>query len=329
MQITGNNLLAMAVLVFIAVLLASEALYLVWRSRHGRQARKLKDRLETVRTGADAGSKEARVLKQRLAHEDDVLERLAHGLPGAAGLATLLTQSGLTWSVGGVVARMGAAAAAVLFTASALLNQPTAIALTAAAVAGVLPVLYVSWRRGKRLRKLEQQLPEALDLMTRGLRAGHAFSSTLKMAGEELPEPIGAEFRAVHEEIHFGFSLQQALGNLAQRIPSTDVRYFVVAVLIQRESGGNLTEILGNLSRLVRERLKLMARVRVLSADGRLSAWILGVMPFALAALMNAFNPAFMSPLWTDPIGVTMLQVMLTVMAVGVLMMRKIVRIRV
>ena len=149
------------------------------------------------------------------------------------------------------------------------------------------------------------------------------------MAGEELQEPVGSEFRIVHDEINFGMSMQQALANLAERVPLTDVRYFVVSVLIQRESGGNLTEILGNLSRLIRERLKLMARVRVLSSEGRLSALILVVMPFALAAIMSVVNHDFMSRLWTDPLGITLIKLMLGMMVLGVVMLRKIVRIRV
>jgi tight adherence protein B len=123
--------------------------------------------------------------------------------------------------------------------------------------------------------------------------------------------------------------MEQALTNLTERVPLTDLRYFVVAVLIQRDSGGNLTEVLGNLSRLIRERLKLRSKVKVLSADGRLSAWLLTLMPFALAALMNAFNPGFMAPLWTDPIGEVMLQYLLTMMLVGIVVMQKIIRIRI
>ena len=111
------------------------------------------------------------------------------------------------------------------------------------------------------------------------------------MVGEEMAEPIAGEFRIVHDEVNFGVSLQQALTNLSERVPITDLRYFVVAVLIQRESGGNLTEVLGNLSRLIRERLKLLAKVRVLSSEGRLSAWILGLMPFALAVLLQHAQP--------------------------------------
>jgi tight adherence protein B len=149
------------------------------------------------------------------------------------------------------------------------------------------------------------------------------------MVGEEMADPVAGEFRIVHDEVNFGVALQQALTNLSERIPLTDLRYFIVSVLIQRESGGNLTEVLGNLSRLIRERLKLLSKVRVLSSEGRLSAWILGLMPFALAAVMNLLNPDFMSPLWNDPIGISIIKYMLTLMFFGVLILRKIIKIRV
>src|SRR6202007_3264547 len=141
---------------------------------------------------------------------------------------------------------------------------------------------YVQYVRSRRLLQLQHQLPEAMDLVTRALRAGHSFSSGVQMIAEEMANPIANEFRIVADEVNFGVSLQQALTNLSERIPLTDLRYFVVSVLIQRDSGGNLTEVLGTLRSLIRERLKLLARVRVLSSEGRLSAWILGMMPFGL-----------------------------------------------
>jgi tight adherence protein B len=149
------------------------------------------------------------------------------------------------------------------------------------------------------------------------------------MVGEEMPEPIGGEFRITHEEVNFGISLQQALTNLAARIPSTDVRYFIIAVLIQRESGGNLTELLGSLAALIRERFKLLEKVRVLSAEGRLSAWILSLLPFCVAGIINLINPSFMQVLWTDPVGIKMVGTALTAMVFGVLWMRQIIRIHV
>jgi tight adherence protein B len=208
-------------------------------------------------------------------------------------------------------------------------HQSLLLSVLIGAVFAAVPLLYVSNRRGNRLGKFERQLPEALDLITRALRSGHAFSSALQMVGEEMAEPIAGEFRIVHDEVNFGVALQQALTNLSERVPLTDLRYFIVSVLIQRESGGNLTEVLGNLSRLIRERLKLMAKVKVLSSEGRLSAWVLGIMPFALAGVMYLVNPEFMSPLWTDPIGISIIKYMLILMAFGAFVLSRIIKIRV
>ena len=144
-----------------------------------------------------------------------------------------------------------------------------------------------------------------------------------------MPDPVASEFRIVHEQVSFGVSLQQALTNLCDRVPLTDYRYFVVSILIQRQSGGNLTEVLGNLSRLIRERLKLLARVRVLSAEGRMSAWILGLLPFFIGTMLQTFNPNFMTPMWTDPMGVQMVQILLSLMALGAFVLTRIVKIRV
>jgi tight adherence protein B len=219
--------------------------------------------------------------------------------------------------------------AASLLVATALLHQPLLAGALAAAAASCAAPAYVRRRRAKRLAKLEQQLPDALDLMARALRAGHAFGAGLQMIGEEMAEPIAGEFRFVHDEVNFGVSLEQALTNLSVRVPITDLRYFVVAVLIQRDSGGNLTEVLSNLSRLIRQRLKLFWHVRVLSAEGRMSAWLLSLMPFAIALLMTVCNPDFMAPLWHDPIGVSIVRGMLLSMACGILLLRKIIRIRI
>lgn len=322
-----NSFLVVAVLTFVAAMLLVEGLYLVWRARKGPEATKVRARLQALAAVHDR-SPEARVLKERLLSQASALDRLVLRLPHARSMEALLVQSGLHWTAARLLAWSAGAAVAGFVLAQAV-HQPWYVNAGLTLLAGALPVLYVGHRRTRRLHKIEEQLPDALDLLVRGLRAGHAFSSTLKMAGEELQQPVRSEFAATHDEINFGVSLQQALMNLSERVPVTDLRYFVVAVLIQRESGGNLTEILGNLSRLIRERLKLIARVRVLSSEGRLSAWILGVMPFALAGLLQLTNPDFIGKLWTDPIGIAIVQSMLVLMAIGIVIMRKIIRIRV
>lgn len=327
-NLVGDTLVTLAVLVFVTVLMIVEGLYLLWRSYHGPDARRIEKRLQALSAGAGPAV-QARLVKDRMLGDAPWMQRVLLGLPRVRHLDRFILQAGLEWTVSHVL--LGCVLGGVLaFAAASLLaKQPLLVALPAAAFGAALPLFYLQHLRGRRLARLERQLPDALDLVTRALRAGHSFASSVQMIGEEMAEPIAGEFRMVADEVNFGVSLQQALTNLSERVPLTDLRYFVVSVLIQRDSGGNLTEVLGNLSRLIRERLKLLARVRVLSSEGRLSAWLLIVLPFALAGLMNVFNPAFMTPLWTDPMGIAVVKYMLASMVVGMLIMRKIVKIRV
>ena len=327
-DIGGNAFLIISVLVFVAVLLLLESLYLIWKSYKGPEAKKLEQRLKALSTSHDTAG-HAQLLKQRMLSEVPTLQRLLFSIPRAHRLDKFILQAGLDWTVSKLLLSCGAVGVVGLVLMSGVAHQPLLLSAVAGALLATAPLLYLQHRRSGRLAKLERQLPEALDLVTRALRSGHSFSSGLQMIGEEMSEPIANEFRIVSDEVNFGVSLQQALTNLSERIPLTDLRYFVVAVLIQRDSGGNLTEVLGNLSRLIRERLKLLAKVRVLSSEGRLSAWILGILPFALAALMNVMNPTFMAPLWNDPLGLAIVKYMLILMGFGVLILRKIVKIRV
>lgn len=327
-SIGGNAFLILLVLVFVAVILLFEGLYMMWKSYKGPEARKIERRLQALSASFD-NTKQAQLLKQRMLSQVPALDRLLLRLPRAQRLDKFILQGGLEWTVSKLLLSCATLGVISCMAVISFAHQSIFSAVISGAVAAAIPLLYVHRRRYSRLSKLEQQLPEALDLVTRALRSGHAFSSSLQMIGEEMAEPIAGEFRIVNDEINFGVSLQQALNNLSQRVPITDLRYFVVSVLIQRESGGNLTEVLGNLSRLIRERLKLLSKVKVLSSEGRLSAWVLGLMPFILAGLMNLANPEFMAPLWKDPIGTTIIKYMLTLMAVGVFILRKIIKIRV
>ncbi|HZX28878.1 MAG TPA: type II secretion system F family protein [Telluria sp.] len=317
--------LVLSVLVFISVMLLLEGLYLLYRSHYGPLARRVEQRLRSL-AGTAAGRQ---VLRASHLSDSPWIGRLLETVPFARQLDRFVRQAGVGWTVSTLLLATAGSALAAWLVMDELLHQPRLLALAAALAAAAAVPGYLQRRRARRLAALERQLPEALDLLGRALRAGHAFSAGLQMVAEEMPEPLAAEFRFTHEEVSFGVGLDQALSNLAQRVPLTDLRIFVVAVLIQRESGGNLTEVLANLARLIRDRLRLQARVRVLSAEGRLSAWILVLMPFALAALLNAFNPKFMAPLWTDPLGQSMLRLLLTLMLVGVILLKKITRVRV
>jgi tight adherence protein B len=301
---------------------------LLWRSYKGPGARKIEKRLQAFSAAADR-TQQAHLVKERMLSEVPWMQRMLLTLPRAHRLDRFILQAGLDWTVSSFLLACGAFGAFAFFVTAWVGRQSMLLALAAGVCAAMLPVLYLQRQRSRRLARMERQLPDALDLVTRALRAGHSFASGVQMIGEEMADPIATEFRMVADEVNFGVSLQQALTNLSERVPLTDLRYFVVAVLIQRDSGGNLTEVLGNLSKLIRDRLKLLARVRVLSSEGRLSAWILGLMPFALAALMNIFNPEFMAPLWTDPIGQTVIKYMLGLMLVGIVLLRKLVKIRV
>jgi tight adherence protein B len=192
-----------------------------------------------------------------------------------------------------------------------------------------LPWMMVRRARTRRLLKIEEQLPDAADFIARALRAGHSFTNVLQIVGNELPEPLSGEFRIAREEINYGVPMGEALHNMAARIPLTDLRYLIIAVLIQRESGGNLAEILGNISQIIRGRLKLVAQVRVLSAEGRMSAWILGLLPFAVALMMSIVNPRYISTLWTDPTGLRIVTYAAGLILFGVVWLRKVIHIRI
>jgi len=327
-MIGGKGFLILAALVFVAVLLLFEGCYLLWRAYKGPQARKIERRLQALSASFD-DTGQARLLKARMLSELPLLERIMQSIPRVHRLDRFIYQSNLDWTVSMVLLGCVVLGGVGYIAVSVFWHQPFLWGLAAAPCAASLPLLYVQSRRARRLAKIGRQLPDALDLLTRALRAGHAFSSGLKMIGEEMPEPIAGEFRIVHDEINFGVSPQQALANLSERMPITDVRYFVVAVLIQRDSGGNLTEVLGNLSRLIRERMKLAMKVRILSSEGRLSAAILACMPFALGGIIFLVNREFMEPLWRDPLGVVFMKYTLGMMVLGILILRKIIRIRV
>ena len=323
----GNAFYLFVILAFLAVVLFVEGAYLLWNAYKGPEAKRIGERLQALAAGTRRGE-QATILKRRMLEDVPRLQRLVLGAPREQHLDRLLQQSGLEWSVTRllVLALLTGCAAALV---AAFYWPYWFIIAGVGFAAAVLPFLYVYRKRQNRLRRIGGQLPDTLDLISRALRAGHAFPSALQMVGEELAEPIAGEFRITHDEVNFGVSLQHALQNLSVRVPSTDLRYFVIAVLIQRETGGNLAEVLNNLSTLIRERLKLLMKVRVLSAEGRMSAWILSILPFALAGVINVINPRFMSVLWTDQVGTKMIAAALIMMAIGIFWMRKIVRIHV
>ena len=250
------------------------------------------------------------------------------GLPGAMAWARWLQQTGLPLAPGqslimALVLLLGSGALGLLLG----LGKAWSLGLMVMSMVG--PLWFLMHRRHQQIQRMETQLPDVLDLIARSMQAGHAFTSALLMAADDAKPPLSTQLHKVFDEIHFGLDLRQAMSGLAQRVDSDDVRFFVISVLVQHETGGNLADVLKNTASLVRERQKIRGVIRVLSGEGRISAWILSLLPFALAGLLNLVNPEFMSALWRTPQGLQMLHVSLLLMFAGIVWMWRLIDIRI
>jgi len=321
-----------AILLFVAVVLFIEGVYVWWNDARGPEAKRIESRLRAMSAGGmdttgERGTRES-ILKERLLAESPALQRALLRVPRVHRIDRLLEQSGLTWSVAqlvGLVLCYGLVGAIL----GSLPAWPWPLALLCGLAGASLPVIYVVACKRRRLRRIDAQLPDALDLMGRALRAGHALPGALQMCADELAQPIAGEFRIVFDEVNYGIAMKDALTHLANRVPIRDLKYFVVAVLIQRDTGGNLAELLDSIAALIRARHKLMGTVRVLSAEGRLSATILCILPFVATFLFYMINPNLMSELWRDPLGVRFIVIAAILMVIGIVWSRHIIRIRV
>jgi tight adherence protein B len=319
---------AFVVFLFAAAVLGIEGAYLWWVGKHGAAARRIARRLQVMSGSPGRSGERISILKQRPYSRNVAFDRVLHRIALAHRIDALLVQAGAAQTVGQFLAvSSGCMVAAVLVSLAWPLPVP--VRLLVAVLGLSLPWILLRRARQRRLVRIEQQLPDAADFIARALRAGHSFSNVLQIVGNELPEPLSGEFRTAREEINYGVPMNEALHGMAARIPLTDLRYLIIAVLIQRESGGNLAEILGNISGIIRARLKLVAHVRVLSAEGRMSAMILTALPFAVLGVMMAANPTYVSMLWTEPQGQRMLWRSLFMLVVGIVWLRKIIRIRI
>jgi len=316
------------VFLFAAVILAIEGVYLWWVSTHGAAAQRVARRLQIMSGGVGRSSERISILKQRRFSRYEALDRVLHRLKLAHRSDDLLVQAGSRWSVEQF---FGCSAVSMLAGLIIVAGWPVPLLfrLVVVLLAASVPYCLMRRARTRRLLRIEEQLPEAADFIARALRAGHSFTNVLQIVGNELPEPLSGEFRIAREEINYGVPMNESLHNMAARIPLTDLRYLIIAILIQRESGGNLAEILGNISQIIRARLKLVAQIRVLSAEGRMSAWILGLLPFAVMSAMFILNHKYLSILWSDPVGIKILWYGAGMIVVGVIWLRKIIRIHI
>jgi tight adherence protein B len=314
---------------FLAVVLLLEGLSMLWTNTSSPEVKRIQRRLRVMAVGDYGSAADVSFLKQRLLSTTPGVQRFLLQLPKVQHLDRLLLQAGSSKTVAHLLGVCVVAGFGGLLLGGVVLRWSWLVAVWAGALLAVLPIVWLVWRRSRRLSQIGSQLPDAMDLIGRALRAGHAFPAALAMVGNEAQEPIAGEFKTTFDEINFGIATQSALINLATRVPIADLRYFVVAVSIQLETGGNLAELLGMLANLIRERFKLFGKIRVLAAEGKLSAYILVALPFFMAGALQIVNPGYMDILFTDPVGIRLVMAALGMMVVGAVVMWRIIDIRV
>lgn len=268
------------------------------------------------------------IMKQRVLSEIPLLNRLLIKTPGMLKFDTLISQANAKYPIGFFIL-LALLLAFLGFLTGILIIKNQLAALGLFFMGSSFPFLYLIHLKRKRIEKFKKQLPEALDLMSRALKAGHAFTNGMKLAADEFDDPLGPEFAEALDEINFGVSVPDALRNMTKRIDCSEIRYFVVGVILQRETGGNLSELMGILSYLIREKFKFEGKVRTLSAEGKLSATILIALPFLIAGWLQFSNPKYLATLFMDPIGKVMMIGAALMMIMGVFVMKKMVTIEV
>ncbi len=315
-----------ALALFGSIALAMLAIVLAWEgTRRVIRQRTLTSQLRKLETGK-GGATGAGLLRSAEREGPAWLDPILLRIPHQIDLRNFLQQGDVGWSLAtfftltvGLAASLGLAIMVV---------APGILPFVAAALGALIPYVYVSRRRKKRFAQFEEYFPEAIDILGRAIRAGHAFSTGLGVVAEEANEPVAGEFRQVFEEQKFGLPLPESLLSLADRIAILDVRIFVTAVMIQRESGGNLAEILDNLAYVIRERFKFRRQLKVHTAHGRMTGFVLAMAPVFAGVGMYILNPEYMRVLFTEPTGRLMLAVAVTLQLFGFLVIRKMVDIR-
>jgi tight adherence protein B len=320
--------LLIAFLVFVVVTLAAFAVVSLLDQRNAR-ARLIKDRLATVHKEPEREpEEELALLRDERLSQIPALDTLLRRCERVSAMQDALEQAGMKFrAVNFLLLCMLSGILAAI--AAALWSKNDAIAWAALIIGAFLPYSAVSFRRQKRFEKFEELFPEAIDTLARAVRAGHAFTTALEMISNEVAEPLAGEFRKLYEEQKFGMPVRDALMNLTERVPLVDVKFFVTAVMLQRETGGNLAEILDNLSYVIRERFKIQRQVRVHTAQGRLTMALLMAMPPVVVAILAVFSPDFVHPLFYDPAGHILLVASIALQTTGYFVIRRIIRIQV
>jgi tight adherence protein B len=319
--------LVVAAIVFICVLCTIEGLFFVLLSKFDPEAKRMRKRLQALcmeRAENDVRS----IVRNRPLSSIPRLNQILSAMPLMLKLDRLLLQADSRQPLG-VFLLLSLVLGVSGFYVTSLLTRDIFPALLVALLIGGIPFFRVSQQKKRRMKKFEVQLPGALELIARSLRAGHAFVGGLQTVAEEFDDPMGSEIQKTVAQINFGVSVEQALKNLTERVDCQDLKFLAVSIIIQRESGGNLGEILESVGGLIRARFTLRGKIRALSAEGILSAGILTVIPFAVVLILAIINPMYPNVLLADPLGKVMVLVALVMMAIGIVVMKKMITIKV
>jgi len=319
--------LGVTILVFVAVTLMVFAAISLFDQRKA-QARVLRDRLSPVQKLGEQAAPEVAFLRDEVLSRIPAFDNYLRRSERVSELQKTLEQGNIDVRAGNFI--MLCIISALVFALIGFILGGNLIFGWAGALIGFfIPYAYASHRRSKRFQKFEEKFPEAIDTLARAVRAGHAFTTALEMIANEVSEPVAGEFRQLFEEQKFGLPVRDALLNLTDRIPLVDVKFFVTAVMLQRETGGNLAEILDNLSYVIRERFKILRQVRVHTAQGRLTMVLLMALPPTIVVVMQLLNPGFIQPLFSDPWGHVLIVAGISMQTIGYFVIRKIIRIQV
>ncbi|MGA6994411.1 MAG: type II secretion system F family protein [Candidatus Deferrimicrobiaceae bacterium] len=268
------------------------------------------------------------ILKSQVMSDVPLLNQILSNLNFAVRVDKRLQQAGLALKVGTFVL-LSCTLFAFGTAVCLLLNWPLVFALGFGLALGILPNAVVNFRRRLRIKKFTVHFPDALEMFARSLRAGHSFSGAIELVAEEMPEPVGPEFRKIFDEQNLGIPLRQALLGMTERIDSLDVKFLVTAIMIHRDTGGNLAEIIDKISHVIRERFRIQGQLKTFTAQARLTGVILALLPVAAALLIGFLNPQYMRPLWEEPVGKYMIASAVILQVLGVMIIRKIVRIKI
>jgi tight adherence protein B len=317
-----------ALMVFVLVAAAVTGVFVfVTRLPEARARRRLELRLQEVSRPDDLPSDQS-VVARKAEGPLPELERLVGRTTAGSRLSRLIEQAGVK-TTPGVIVVGSIICAAIAGLLTHVFIRIALAQLVCVPLGASIPVMWLLQRRSSRLKAFEEQFPDALDLVSRAIRAGHAFQAALGMAADELPAPAGPEFKKVFDQQNFGLPLRDALNGLIDRVPLVDVKFFVTAVSIQRDTGGNLAEILDNLAHVVRERFKILRQVRVHTAHGRITGFVLLGLPAFLAVALSLINREHMRPLFEEPIGRMMIFATIAMQFFGFLWIRKVIKIEV